>query len=463
MNFRNQPANRARRRQRRKNNPLRTVIAAMLALTGLYIIATGNIAAGLLLILFALSITRRVQYFMTARHLGKAFRTMIPAALFAACCLVLPPVGAREEPAPAEPALTAPESSTAPESAAASWAEVHFLSTGNSDAIIIRTPDRCVMIDAADQDDEQQILAYLQDLHVTTIDYLVSTHPDADHSGSLDAVVENVTVGQVLVSNGSADTRTYQSFITALSDKGLTPSVPLEGVQIPLSQDSYLQFYNTKAQGSGNELSLITLFVHGDHRFLLMADADQALEESIMDQLPKVDVLKVSHHGSDTGTSPAFLSHINPDIAVITCGLNNDYGHPHQQTLDTLQQAGVTLYRTDTQGNIVIRSDADQLTVTTSAQNTQTAQPASAPTAEPTFKPTPAPTPTEAVLSESDQQFHQNSAPSESGSQYIGNLNSQKFHRPSCSTLPQPQNRIYFDSREAAINVGYDPCKRCNP
>ena len=100
MNFRNQPANRARRRQRRKNNPFRPVIAVMLALTGLCIVATGNIAAGLLLILFALSITRRVQYFMTARHLGKAFRAMIPAALFVACCLVLPPVGAREEPAP---------------------------------------------------------------------------------------------------------------------------------------------------------------------------------------------------------------------------------------------------------------------------------------------------------------------------------------------------------------------------
>lgn len=106
--------------------------------------------------------------------------------------------------------------------------EIHFIDTGNSDAILIINDGEAMLIDGADNDDEEFLVRYLKDHGITELEYLIATHAHADHVGGLDAVVSNLHVNTVFVANGDADTKTYRDFINAVMDKGLTPSVPLE-------------------------------------------------------------------------------------------------------------------------------------------------------------------------------------------------------------------------------------------
>ncbi len=242
------------------------------------------------------------------------------------------------------------------------YARIHFIDTGNSDCIFIQSKEKNVLIDAGDNDDEQRIVNYLNQLKVKKIDYLVSTHPDADHCGGLDAAVSNFDIGQAFVSNGSSSSKTYRDFIYSLTNKGLTPAVPLENNKIALDKHNSIQFYNTKATGIGNNLSLVTLLRSGHHKFLFTGDAPKKVEKSILDQLPQVDVLKVSHHGSKTGTSQELLDKIKPQYAIIECGAHNKYHHPNQEVTKRLKKANIKILRTDKKGNIIFKSKNKKLT-----------------------------------------------------------------------------------------------------
>ncbi len=121
--------------------------------------------------------------------------------------------------------------------------DIHYISTGNSDCILICDNGKYAIIDGADNDDEQFLVDYLNNLGIKQLEYLILTHPDADHSGGLDAIVKNFKVNQVFVGNGKADTKTYKSFIQACMDKKLQPSVPLADKTFTLGNGSF-QFFN---------------------------------------------------------------------------------------------------------------------------------------------------------------------------------------------------------------------------
>jgi competence protein ComEC len=141
-------------------------------------------------------------------------------------------------------------------------------------------------------------------------------------------------------------------------------------------------------------------------------------------------VLKVGHHGSDTSTTYPFLREIMPQYAVISCGTGNSYGHPHDDLLSRLRDAGVIVYRTDMQGTITCTSDG--YSVNFAVERNAGAQTN--------------PTETTAMAE-----------------YYIGNTNTRKFHKPDCSGLPAEKNRIILDTREDAINGGFEPCAICKP
>ena len=309
--------------------------------------------------------------------------------------------------------------------------EIYFLDTGNSDCIFINAEQK-VLIDAGDNDDELMIVDFLKALKIEKIDYLVNTHPDADHAGGLDAVIENFAIGTVFISNGSAESKTYRDFVNAAVDKGLSPSVPLADKLFYLQPEMFMRFYNTEAKGSGNEVSLIVELVYKQQRFLFMGDAEKAQELAVLDQLDDVDLVKIGHHGSRTSTSQELLERIKPEIAVILCGKNNSYGHPHQEVLDRLTAYGIEMYRTDLQGTLHVHSDGVNLSIE--------------------------------AMAESDKLSNdKNTSAAEEAEYYIGNLNSKKFHLAECNSLPAEKNQIIFDSYEDAVNQGYTPCKVCNP
>ena len=170
---------------------------------------------------------------------------------------------------------------------------------------------------------------------------------------------------------------------------------------------------------------------YGDTSFLFTGDMETTAENDMLDYWGsrmswETDVLKVGHHGSDTSTGYRFLNEVSPDYAVISVGKGNAYGHPHEQPLSRLKQAGVTILRTDELGTIVARTDGKEVTFT---WDNQSANPENAEPAQPV--------------------------------QFIGNVNSHKFHSPDCANLPTEKNRIIFDTYEEAIDAGYTPCGSC--
>lgn len=234
-------------------------------------------------------------------------------------------------------------------------ATVHFINTGNSDAILILQDNKSVLIDAGDNDDESLMVNYLNNLEIKKVDYLVNTHPDADHCGGLDAVINNFEIGKFFVGNGSSDSQTYTDVINSAANKGINPSVPLEESKFELTSNSYIQFFNTTGGSDSNESSLVTLFVNGEDKFLLTGDAGAETENKILSKMQDVDVLKIGHHGSKNSTTQSFLDKVNPEYSVILTG-KNSYGHPHSEVLSKLESANIKIHRSDECGDIIFKS-----------------------------------------------------------------------------------------------------------
>lgn len=238
---------------------------------------------------------------------------------------------------------------------------MHFIDTGNSDAILIQQGEVAALIDGGDNDDETLVVDYLKSQGVQKLEYVIATHPDADHIGGLDAVVTQLEVNQVLVGNGKATTKTYTDFIEAMMDKGLSPSVPLLYSEFPLGE-AVLKIVSVANEKDPNNCSLVVLYTYGKHKVLFMGDADQSIEKTLdVNQIGQVDLIKVGHHGSKTSSNKEFLKAVHPKYAVITCGAGNKYGHPNQETLETLQALQITTYRTDEMGDIVFHLNEERL------------------------------------------------------------------------------------------------------
>lgn len=337
--------------------------------------------------------------------------------------------------------------------------KIHFIDTGNSDCIFVQTKDKNLLIDAGDNDDEQRIVNYLNEQKITKINYLVSTHPDADHCGGLDAVVTNFNIDQSYVASGSSESKTYRDFIYALAAKGLTPAVPLEDTAISLDQNTQIKFYNTHAIGEGNELSLVTLLESGDHKMLFMGDATEKVEKNIINLLPHdIDILKVSHHGSKSATSEQFLKTLNIDYAVIECGKNNKYNHPDQQTLDRLKNHDIKTLRTDEKGNITFTIKNSKLSYKFSET---TSDKGSAPvTKDPGDE---IKKQHEEAVQQSHQETQTQAEPAQQTQQqdstivYIPQTGSKYHSNPYCSNM---KNSSAVSLTEAQ-NRGYEPCKKC--
>lgn len=321
---------------------------------------------------------------------------------------------------------------------------VYYLDVGQGDAILLRQDEAVMLIDTGDNGMESQLLSQLEALDVTRLDLLVCTHYHADHIGGAAEVLENLTVDRVLLPSGSTTTQTYEDMLEVIEQKSIPTSFPKAGYTGSLEEaDFQVVGPISEDNDNQNDNSLMLRVEFGKASFLFTGDAEATEEEEILAQGNPVqaDVLKVGHHGSETSTSEAFLQAVHPVCAVISCGAGNDYGHPHQETLDKLSAAGVTVYRTDLSGAVTFLTDGSTIRVYTDGveqQSFDAGQNASAATVS-------------------------SSATSTAAAAYVGNLNSKVFHLPSCANLPAQANRVEFSSREDAVSAGYTPCGSCDP
>ncbi len=243
--------------------------------------------------------------------------------------------------------------------------EVHFLDVGQGDATLIRCGDDAMLIDAGNNSWGDDVRDYLEYQGIDDLDYVIGTHPDADHIGGLDVVMEAFDCGTVIMPDYEKDTQTYEEVIDVMNQKGLELTLPQVGTVYELGEAAFTIVAPCRDYGdNANDYSVGILLEHGENRFLFTGDAE---EESETDMLNSgidlsADVFKAAHHGSRTANTEAFLERVNPDYVVISCGEGNSYGHPHAEVLNRLREMGVQVFRTDEEGTITAVSDGSSIT-----------------------------------------------------------------------------------------------------
>ena len=252
--------------------------------------------------------------------------------------------------------------------AEASLLRLDFIDVGQGDSTLIESPNgKFMLIDAGTSHSARKVCDYLQSRGVSEIEYLVFTHPHEDHIGGGEKTVENFTVKNVLMTKKSANSATYERLIDALiqSKEQNGTAIIAPNVSEVYEFDG-AEFEILSADGDNddsNNSSIVLRLTYGDCSFMFMGDAEKSIEKSIVLSAKDIScvLLKCAHHGSSTSNSTEFIKAIGPSAAVISCGLDNSYGHPHTETLSRLNGIGARIFRTDELGDIVFECDGEKL------------------------------------------------------------------------------------------------------
>lgn len=244
---------------------------------------------------------------------------------------------------------------------------VHYLDVGQGDSIFIELPDNeCMLIDAGENMYGKSITQYIENLGYKKINYLVATHPHADHIGSMAYVVNHMDIGDIYMPKVSTTTKTYEKLLNAIADKGLKIKSAKAGMNIISNKNvtaDILAPVKINADNLNN-CSVIIKMVCGSDSFLFLGDAEKEELKTVKANM-SAEVLKVGHHGSRTSTTKDLLKKVNPSYAVISLGKDNSYGHPHKSTLKLLSQYNVETFRTDEDKTVVISTDGSGVSVQT--------------------------------------------------------------------------------------------------
>ncbi|MGL4912798.1 MAG: ComEC/Rec2 family competence protein [Romboutsia sp.] len=241
--------------------------------------------------------------------------------------------------------------------------EVHVIDVGQGDSILIKTPNaQNILVDGGTNESENIVISYLKKKNVKSIDYLIATHPDSDHIGGLDAIVNKFDVKSFYMPEQSTTSNAYDDLISSCSKNNVAINYLYKGDSLKIEDSIDLFILSPSYIQSDNNLNSIVFNLNFKNKsFLFTGDAEVSNENEIINSfnLDDIDYLKVGHHGSKSSTTIDFLNAITPDVAVISCGYKNQYGHPHKSTLDNLSSNNITTYRTDLSGDIVVYSDGD--------------------------------------------------------------------------------------------------------
>ncbi|MCR5788778.1 MAG: MBL fold metallo-hydrolase [Lachnospiraceae bacterium] len=349
--------------------------------------------------------------------------------------------------------------------------QIDFIDVGQGDAALVKCDGHYMLIDGGSASKSSLIYSYLKSRSIKNIDVMVATHPDEDHIGGLSGALNYANVGLALCPVTQHSTKTFQSFVKYLGAQGRTITVPKAGQYFMLGSAVVYILGPTYISDEANNNSIVLRIVYGKASFLFTGDAETEEENAILNsgQAVQSTVLKVAHHGSDSSTGYQFLRAVAPKYAVISVGSENSYGHPTENTLSRLRDAGAQVLRTDLQGDIVCTTDGNYITfyvqrnanINTLA-NAGPGQNQDLSYLTPSGNSAPdnqAGIPDRYVSDAGNNQSAQSYS-------YVLNTNSHNFHRPECSSVNdmKEKNKQYFNgSREEAIALGYEPCKRCNP
>ena len=320
---------------------------------------------------------------------------------------------------------------------------VHFIDVGQGDCSFIELGNgQTMLIDAGNPENGEEIIEYIEDLQYRDIDYVVATHPHEDHIGGMSEVIKNLDIGIFYMPWAVSTSYTYENMLDTLSEKRVEVHKAELGRTILSSgpiEISVLSPEEDKEYSDLNDASAVVRLQYGETVFLFTGDAGETIEENLCDFNIDSDVLKVGHHGSETSSSEAFIQMVSPEVAVISCGESNSYGHPDEITLETLKEYDADIYRTDESGTIIVTADQNKkISVDKKASPIKEKAP-----------------PT--VVSEVEEEISENT----SNENYIvyRTAAGKKYHRSGCSYLKSK----YEITIEDAQKRGLTPCSRCCP
>lgn len=355
---------------------------------------------------------------------------------------------------------------------------VTFMDVGQGNAVLIENEGAYMLIDGGDRDYASYVVSYLKKQGVEELEYVISSHYDADHLNGVVGVLNAFPCEKLLAADYTTDTKVYESLLSVIDENDITVEYPDMGEVYSFGKAEFtIVCPDAYDYDDANDNSIGIRLVHGDNSFLICGDAGEKVEDVMVHSGLKIDadVYLASHHGSAGSSSEEFLRAVAPEVVVISAGLGNSYGHPAKRVMEAVEEIGADIYRTDLQGEIIVTSDGSRLSwnvgpsgdfrsgeeleaagVTEKNKSGNNAESANSTGSG------------NDIESGSNNEGEANTGNGESSQEktFVLNTNTKKFHEPSCSSAADihEDNRAEFTgTREDLLDAGYSPCGRCNP
>ena len=320
---------------------------------------------------------------------------------------------------------------------------VHFIDVGQADSAFIELGNgQTMLIDAGRSGGD--VVDYIRNLQYETIDYVVASHPHDDHIGGMATVLNSFNIGKMYMPKQAHTISAFTNMLDVIENKDIDLYTAKAGTNILSSGNINIDVLAPFSESNSNlnNASAVVRITYGKTVMLFTGDAEHVIENQLLNSGIDADVLKVGHHGAGSASSSSFIKAVSPEVAVISVGEGNSYGHPHADTLAILNEVGAKIYRTDEQGTIVITAD----------QNKKITVDKKASTVKENAPPVVVQTPLDKVQDEPSVSDNQ--------SQVVYRTRTgKKYHRAGCSYLKS----IIETTVSEAQSMGLGPCSRCNP
>lgn len=243
---------------------------------------------------------------------------------------------------------------------------VHIIDVGQGDSILIHTEDNInILIDCGDEDAEHKVYSHLRKNGIRKIDMLIASHTDSDHIGSMDYIIDKMDIGLIYITDGDTSDESYDNILDSCREKSLKIKYLHKGDSFKINNNTKMEILSPSyVSENNNDNSAVILIKYFDNKLLFMGDAEKSVESNIISSgynISDIDFLKVGHHGSSSSSTKEFIDILSPEIAAISCGYRNRYGHPHKTVIKTLKDNDCSVFRTDMNGTLEFYFEKDNI------------------------------------------------------------------------------------------------------
>ncbi len=245
---------------------------------------------------------------------------------------------------------------------------VSFIDVGQGNCTLLKCGDKAILVDSGEVGAAQTVINYIKNQNIKTLDCVLVTHPHSDHMGAMTKLLYEFKIKDVIMPEIPEEiiptSKTYEKFLVAVSENAENVIAAKPDETFSYGEMKMEIFAPLRDYEDLNDMSAVTRISYGDTSVMFTGDATATVEKDLLKK--NIDysatILSVGHHGSKTSSSEKWLKAVDPKYAVICCGLNNDYGHPHQSVVNRLEEFGIKTYRTDLLGTIVFESNSKEFT-----------------------------------------------------------------------------------------------------